>query len=144
MILKEGEPIGYVGMLHPAIVQAMNLKGSIAVFELKMAAVSHKNITIFKPLSKFPVIKRDLAFLVDKSLPAQAIKNKIVQSANNLLHKVEIFDIYHGEGIDTNKKSVALGLTFQHEERTLVDEEINTQMNNVISQLEKELDAKLR
>jgi phenylalanyl-tRNA synthetase beta chain len=94
--------------------------------------------------SKFPAIRRDIAIIVDQNLSIEDIQKKIVNSANELLKNVQLFDIYQGKGIDIGQKSVALGLTFQHSSRTLADTEVNEQMQLIIKGLEKEFKAKLR
>jgi phenylalanyl-tRNA synthetase beta chain len=95
-------------------------------------------------LSKYPEVRRDLAFLFDQSVDAAEIVGCVESAANETLKNLKLFDVYQGKGIDPNRKSVALGLTFQDVSRTLTDEEINVSIGEIVAALEKNLDANLR
>ncbi len=136
--------VGNVGALHPKIVESLGLSVSPYVFELDMDKIS----TILPPkydlISKFPAVRRDLAIVIDDNISAEAIEKNVRDFAGHLLLDFKIFDIYHGEGIELGKKSVALGLTFQEPSRTLIDEEVNDIVTRVVSGLEVKLKAILR
>ena len=88
--------------------------------------------------------KKDLALIIEDKIPSQEIAIAIKKAAGNLLKEVEIFDVYTGKGIEEGKKSLAYSLTFEAQERTLTDEEINTILQKVMEQLEKKYHAEIR
>lgn len=143
-LYRRDQVIGYVGALHPQLVSQLGLTSVPLLFEVEMEAISTARLPHYQPISRFPAVRRDLAVIVDQGLEAEALQKNIAISAGRLLNKVEIFDIYVGEGIESGKKSVALGLTFQDPSRTLIDEEINQVIERVVADLEHQFNAKLR
>jgi phenylalanyl-tRNA synthetase beta chain len=95
-------------------------------------------------ISKFPEMRRDLALVVDQSVHVDQVFDGIRSVAGDYLTKLNLFDVYVGKGIDPDRKSLALGLTWQHPSRTLTDEEVNNSVNAVLSHLEESLGAMLR
>lgn len=136
--------LGYVGELHPQVRQELEIKQSAYLFELDIKSLPPKEILQFVPISKFPAMERDIAFVVDKEVPWQSIKEQVQTSGGELLHSVKVFDIYQGEGIEKTKKSVALRLRFQHLSRTLTDVEIDNAVQKIVPTLEQKLKAVLR
>ena len=98
----------------------------------------------FESISLYPTISRDLAFLIDKKYMASEILKTIKESASNLLKNVDIFDVYQGENIDANKRSIGFSLLFSSNERTLTDTEIEEDVNKIINSIEKFYGAELR
>ncbi len=143
-IFRKGQPIGFVGALHPRIIKALSLEGTISVFELEMQGLMPSQLPPFVPLSKFPAIRRDIAILVDKSTSAAELKSNIEQSAGEFLQSISVFDLYEGQGIPSGKKSMALGLILQHPSRTLVEGEGNQIVMTVVDSLKKQFNAILR
>jgi phenylalanyl-tRNA synthetase beta chain len=136
--------IGSVGAIHPNISQTLDINQSLYLFDLNLEPMRNIPLSTYKTISKFPAIRRDIALMVATDVPAERIKEKILDSGADLLKNVQIFDVYQGKGIDPNKKSIALSLFFQHDLRTLIDSEINSFMQNIINILYKEFDAILR
>ncbi|MEK6731555.1 MAG: phenylalanine--tRNA ligase subunit beta [Pseudomonadota bacterium] len=143
-IKKGGEVVGYVGAIHPAVAKSLNVPAKIYLFEYILDAVNEKEIPIFSPISKFPSIRRDLAFIVQKDISVGRIESKIREVVGNLLIELVIFDVYLGAACEKDAKSVALGLTLQDSSRTLVDEEVVDIIERVIKTLRSDLGAKLR
>ncbi len=142
--LKYGqETIGWLGALHPSLVDSFKLSSTF-LFELKLDHFNQLQRTHFQNFSKFPSIRRDLALMVDKMLPVEKINRHIQQKGGNFLNNVQIFDVYQGPNIETGKKSIALALTFQDSSRTLRDDEVQELVDDLISSLEKDFEAKLR
>lgn len=141
-ITKNQETIGYVGALHPSVAQKLGINNKIYLFELNLKAFSPAKLPKFAKLSKYPAIRRDLAFLVNGSVDAMVLENTVKTSANDLLVDLKIFDVYQ-EAAD-GKKSIALALTLQHPRRTLVDEEVNSLVESVVTALKTEHSAILR
>ena len=94
-------------------------------------------------LSKFPEIRRDLSFILDEKIEVSEMTS-IVKRCSALLKDLIVFDVYQGEGIDFNRKSIGLGLTFQEASRTLTDVEVDTAVSQIVDNLRSELDAELR
>lgn len=144
-IYRSGQWIGQFGALHPAVAQTLGIQGKVFVFELLLEPLEMAKLPKFSEIFKFPEIRRDLAILVDRSIPVQQIQDTIRGIATDkLLKDVAVFDIYQGKGIAENRKSVALALTMQHVSRTLVDEEVADLMERVIVALKQKFAAELR
>jgi phenylalanyl-tRNA synthetase beta chain len=89
-------------------------------------------------------VRRDLALLADRELPAESVLACIREAAGEWLTDLRLFDVYHGKGIDPHRKSLAVGLTWQHPSRTLNDDEVNTTTQNILTSLEERFNATLR
>ena len=144
MIYINNKCSGYIGALHPKIQKELGLDKPLLCFELDVDSILSKRKCTYKDISKFPAIHRDLAFLVDKNLESQKILDKVRKTARKVLTDSYIFDVYQGPGIEPDKKSVALTMVFQHQDKTLVDEDINSLMDKIIATIIKECDAVLR
>lgn len=140
-IKLDREPIGIIGRIHPSI-----KKDDIYVAELSMTKLYEKTIKPlkFKEASKYPEVRKDLAFIVKKDVTALDIINQIKKSGGRLLTNIDIFDVYVGENIEPDEKSVAFALTFSDSSRTLDDEEVTKIFEKIINDVESKLQAKLR
>lgn len=136
--------IGWVGALHPATEQALGLSQRALVFEIEAAALQQGEVPRFRPLSRYPSIRRDIALLVDETLPAAKVRECIENAGAEHLTNIELFDVYTGEGIDSGRKSLALGLTLQDLSRTLKDTEVEQELNRILDALHHQLGATLR
>ena len=136
--------VGWVGALHPELNKKLGLSSATFVFELDADIFEDGSIPAFKSVSKFPAIRRDLAIIVDKNISAQKVMDTINASCSDIVHDLELFDVYEGEGIDSGRKSLGLGLTLQHLSRTLTDAEVSSETENIISALNNKLGATLR
>ncbi|MBI2379747.1 MAG: phenylalanine--tRNA ligase subunit beta [Gammaproteobacteria bacterium] len=143
--LKRGEAtVGFLGALHPELVQKLDLNSTPYVFELALPVLSQGGLPAFKPLSAFPAVRRDLAVIVDEAVSAQALSDAIRAAAGELLQDLKVFDVYRGKGVDSGRKSVALGLTLQDSSRTLNDAEVTEIIEKVVGTLGTGLGATLR
>ncbi|BFM21386.1 phenylalanine--tRNA ligase subunit beta [Gilvimarinus japonicus] len=138
------EVVGYVGAIHPALQQELDIPAGVFVFELVLKPLLNAQVPSFTPLSRFPANRRDLALLVDRELPVDHLLNGVRETAGEYLSDLKVFDLYVGKGIDPHRKSVALGLTFQHPSRTLTDDEINGFIGQVVDHLQNQHGATLR
>ncbi len=140
-----GRRLGYLGQIHPATEKAYDLSETYVfqfdVAELNAAAV---DTGYYNPLPKFPAVTRDLALVVDRAVPAAALESVIRQAAGDLLESLTLFDVYTGERIAADKKSMAFSLVYRHPERTLQDEEIQQVTSSVIQALKDQTGAELR
>ncbi len=133
--------IGYVGCVNPSV-----NKLPIYMFELSLEPLFNQGLSkiTYHEVPKYPAIIKDLAFIVDKKLPAQDLLTTINEIGKKILSSVDIFDIFMGDPIDTNKKSIALSLAFRHPKKTLTDKEVNKVISRIISEVTKKHQAILR
>ena len=143
-IYLESNPVGFIGRLHPRIEQEFTIGQPVYLFEIMQEALLTAKLPSFYPLSRFPEVRRDIALIVDQTVPVADLENKVKDTAGDYLIESKVFDIYAGKGIETHRKSVAIGLTFQHPSRTLKDDEINEIQHRVIKSLEQVFGATLR
>jgi phenylalanyl-tRNA synthetase beta chain len=143
-IYCKNEPIGWLGSLHPTLEKAFDLEGPVYLFELNIEALLQASPRRFEPISKYPAIRRDLALVVDEDVDAEQILKKIKAYAPEIIQKAVIFDIYRGKGIETKRKSIALGLILQDYSRTLTDEDVEEVISGVVMDLKTSLGAALR
>ncbi|WP_394562158.1 phenylalanine--tRNA ligase subunit beta [Aquipseudomonas alcaligenes] len=143
-IEREGRLVGFLGALHPELAKTLGLDQPVFLFELVLAEVATGRMPAFSELSRFPEVRRDLALLVEREQPAEAVLSTIRETAGEWLTDLRLFDVYHGKGIDPHRKSLAVGLTWQHPSRTLNDDEVNTTTQNIITSLEERFNATLR
>ena len=143
-IKLDNKYIGFVGALHPKLQKFFGIKHPTFCFEVLFDIFSNKPMVFYQELSKFPVIRRDVAIVIEQDLLAQCVLDVVKEAAGSLLKETHVFDVYKGEGIDKNKKSIALALYLQHPMRTLVDKEVNSVVANVVSVLKNKLRATMR
>jgi phenylalanyl-tRNA synthetase beta chain len=98
----------------------------------------------FERYSRFPSIRRDLAIVVAEDVSAEALTKVVRRAAGEILQHVVVFDVYRGEGVDSRRKSIGLGLILQDASRTLTDEDADQKTRSVIRQLEQEFGATIR
>ena len=143
-ILHRGEEAGWIGTLHPAVRASLGLKVDALLFEVRLDALTQGRVPAFTPLSRHPEVRRDLAFVVDEGLPVQSLLDTIRAQAGEWLVESHLFDVYQGKGVPAGRKSVALGLTWQHPSRTLNDDEINQLVDAIVAESRQHLGAELR
>ena len=140
-ILLDREPIGYLGRVHPKLV-----KDELFVSELSLTKLVDKKVKPIKftEVSKYPEVSKDLAFIIDSETPSKLLEDTIRKSGGRLLKDISVFDVYTGENLETNKKSIAYNLVFSDENKTLTDEEVMEVFNKIISDVTTKCTAKLR
>lgn len=146
IIKKDGELIGYIGELHPKVLDAYEITKKVYVFELTVKTLV--NYAAIKPdyqsLPKFPAVTRDLAIVLSEHTAAAAVTEAIADKAGSLLTQVQLFDVYTGQQVEKGSRSLAFSLTFQAKDRTLTDVEVDAQYKKIVSHLENTFAAKLR
>ena len=143
-IYRDGEWQGVIGALHPSLQQQLDIPQSVYLFEVRLSSLLEARIPAFTSLSKFPEVRRDLALVVDRDLPADNLLAAVKGQAGEHLIDLKVFDVYMGKGIDPHRKSVAMGLTFQHPSRTLNEDEINASIDSIVQYLGVNFSATLR
>ena len=144
VVLVEGQPAGRFGRLHPEVETVLELPGGVFVFELEGDAVLARRRRRHGTVSRQPSVRRDLALMIDREVQAASIESIVRARLGEILAEFTFFDVYGGEGIDSNKKSVAIGLTFQHPSRTLTDTEIAQHLDDTLLDLTRRLGVRLR
>jgi len=143
-ITRAGKIVGWIGELHPSVVQQLDLPVAPHVFEIEYAAVTVAAARRFREISRFPSIRRDIAVVLGESVAYSVVEQCIRAAAPELLTHLQLFDVYKGKGIESGSKSLALGLTFQTLERTLSDGNVDTALQKILTALGQQLGAKLR
>ena len=139
-IYLDRKKVGFFGRIHPSINKDEIYVLEISIDELDTSVKPIK----FKGASKLPSIKKDLAFIMPKDMDNELVVNEIKKSSNRLLTNIEVFDLYEGENIGLDNKSIAYSLTFEDPSRTLTDEEVMEIFNNIIDKVQSNLNIKLR
>ncbi|MCG8391997.1 MAG: phenylalanine--tRNA ligase subunit beta [Pseudomonadales bacterium] len=141
---RDGDVVGYLGRIHPRLAADLDLPAQLYAFELALEPLQQGILPGFTGVSDQPRMRRDLAFVVEDSVPAGELVAAVRSACDERLTDVRIFDIYQGDSIGKNRKSLALGLTFQDRSRTLKDQEVNDLVDAVVSQLKQQFNAALR
>ncbi len=145
-IYSKGEIIGTIGQIHPTVASNFGMDCEVYMAEIsvdKMYA-SRGEETEYQPLPKFPAVTRDLALVCDRSLPVAHLEKCIRSQVGKMLEDVVLFDVYTGEHMAADKKSVAYSLTLRAFDHTLTDEEVESKIRRALSALERDFGATLR
>lgn len=145
-VYVNGVNIGYLGQIHPQIIESLDVDKPIYASEIYYDKLKeHFNDKIvFKPISKFPMVERDLAVLVDKTVSCAQIMNAIKERGGKILESVSLFDIYEGAQVEQGKKSMAFNLIFLAQDRTLNVEEVDNAIAKILKHLNQTLGAQIR
>ncbi|MEM7007954.1 MAG: phenylalanine--tRNA ligase subunit beta [Thermodesulfobacteriota bacterium] len=147
-LIKVGDrELGYIGELHPDLSEKLDISNKVYVLEIdldQISAIAKDKTKSFKPLPKFPSVRRDIALIVDESVPASGILEEINKIGSNLIEDAAIFDVYTGEHVDEGKKSVAVSLQLRAADKTLTEEEVNKVQEKTLKKLGLALGAELR
>ena len=136
--------VGWLGQLHPAWQQKYELTGKAYLFELSIESLIKTVEVEIKLPSKFPPLRRDISVLVDKDINVGEIVNEINSQEIDRVIDFYPFDIYEGNGIESNKKSLAFLILMQDTYKTLEDEEVSNIVNQVLDILQNKFKATLR
>ena len=142
-ILRRGRPVGWVGELHPRWVRELGFPSAPVLFELDIAALTVE-YPVFAEVSRFPQVRRDLAVVLAEEATFSSVLEGVTSSASSLLRHVFVFDVYRGSGIETGRKSIALGLIFQDKNSTLTEEVVEGEMAAIRAALTLRLGASFR
>lgn len=143
-LVRDGETLGVAGRVRDAAVDAPPWAGSVWGIEFDLTSVVLERTATCRPLSTFPTVRRDLAVTVPPGIEARAVETTIRDSAPDLLESVQLFDVYAGEGIGDERRSLAWAFRFRAEDRTLTDQEVDAEMKAITSALEEQFDARIR
>lgn len=143
-VLVEGKKVGVIGELHPKVAKNWDVAEPVFMIGLSLEAllINASDDNIYKPISKYPAVLRDLAFVLDKAVTHQKVKDMLLGFP--LVSGASLFDVYEGKQVAEGKRSLAYRITFQSEEHTLTDEEVDKVQSDMVSKLKKEFNAELR
>lgn len=122
----------------------LGLEAPVYACEIDLDSVLERALPKFEELSKYPEVRRDLSFVVERTEAVSRLLADVRGAAGPYLRDLRLFDVYTGKGIDPKRKSLSLGLTFRDQSRTLADEDVNLAVGQVIDLLEKNYNAELR
>jgi phenylalanyl-tRNA synthetase beta chain len=143
-IFFKGTPVGWVGALHPHLIDELDSPKDIFLFELEIGLLTRQSVH-YRKISKYPQIRRDLSLLMEQNVSVDEIETVVrCVVPGEQLKGFDIFDQYMGEHLPQGKKSIAIALTLQSDDRTLVDEEVAALMASLISELNQKLAITLR
>lgn len=135
-IQLDGKSIGMIGELHPQWVQKYELAGlgnaAPIVCEIELAALTHQPLPRYREVSRFPSVERDLALLVAHDQPLQPLLDALRAAAPAIVRDIQLFDVYHGKGVDQKQKSLAFHIVMQDTEKTMADSEADAVINGLI------------
>ena len=137
-IIYEDTVVGYFGEVHPLVQEAYGIAERTYVANIDLSVICKKaNFTVkYEGIAKFPSVVRDISLVMDKSLTAGEIEKIIRSESGAILESLELFDIYEGERIGADKKSMAYSITFRNKEKTLEESEISTVMDKILKGLQ--------
>jgi phenylalanyl-tRNA synthetase beta chain len=140
------QPIGFAGEVHPDVLVKMGLKNRAYVLEIDLELLlrNFKDVTLYRELPRFPMVLRDVAFVVDEGLHAAGVIDLAMSAGKELLENVSVFDIYSGKSIPHGKKSLGLRFTYRASDRTLTDDEVNVLHNEIVKSVVEKTGAKIR
>jgi phenylalanyl-tRNA synthetase beta chain len=143
-IEREGVQVGWIGTLHPRLQERFDLARAPVLFEIDLEPLLDQPLPAFGAVSRYPAIRRDLAIIVDEQVTSDALLASVREAAPEELRDAFVFDVYRGKGIDSGRKSLALGLILQGLSRTLTDSEVDNASNDVLAHLRSTHGATLR
>lgn len=145
-IVVEGKPVGFIGSLHPLFAEQLKLREPCAVFELRVDGVMRgwPRSLKAKPISLFPAVERDFAFVMDKTMPVSKVLTELKKAGGNLCQDALVFDVFEGSPLAAHQKSVAFRLLFQDFEKTLGEDELVKLHKTIIDSVSQKLSIQVR
>ncbi len=143
-VILDGQAIGWLGELHPRLARYFELPKAPILYELEIEPLLQQPLPQAKPVSKLPIVRRDLAIVVDESIPAEEILAALEAAKPPQVEAMQLFDLYRGPGIGVGKKSLAILVLMQDTERTLTDAEIDAVVADLLRLIEDRFGATLR
>ncbi len=142
-LLRDGRPVGWLGELHPSLVRSLEFVHTPVLVELDWAGLALDR-PAYREVSRQPQVRRDLAVVVDESVPLSQLAERVALVGSSLLRDLRVFDVYRGQGIEEGRKSIALGLIFQDFSRTLTDDDVARLVAAVMADLRVSFNASIR
>jgi phenylalanyl-tRNA synthetase beta chain len=140
----DGASIGVIGELHPRWAQKYELGVSPVVFEVDIASLLARSVPRYRMVSRFPVVVRDIALVVEQRLPVQLLTEALTAAAPAIVREIQLFDLYQGKGLEPNQKSLAYRILMQDTEKTLEDSEVEAAVARLVNAASRIFGAALR
>jgi phenylalanyl-tRNA synthetase beta chain len=140
----DGKAVGWLGALHPRLVQTFDLPSAPILFEIDSDVLARRSVPRHASLSRFPLVRRDLAFVVDVNTPAGTLLSALREAALPQVQSIEVFDDYRGKGVPENQKSLAIRVVMQDTQRTLTDQEVDDAVQKLVDTALNQCNASLR
>lgn len=139
-----GQSVGWVGALHPNLLADLGLAGPVYLFEICLEQLGEGRLPAFAELSRFPEVRRDIAVLCGRDVLAADILASVREVAGTELRDCRLFDVYEGQGVASGQRSLAIGMIWQHPERTLQEDEVQARVDAVVDRLKTRFGVSLR
>ncbi|HVJ38331.1 MAG TPA: phenylalanine--tRNA ligase subunit beta, partial [Stenotrophomonas sp.] len=143
-VYRDGQCIGWIGQVHPALAKSLEIDVDVFAFELALAPLAARALPRAGELSRFPSVRRDLAFLVPEQVAWRDLAASVRASIGPLLREIQLFDRYLGPGVEAGFKSLAMGLILQDNSRTLTDRDVEAVVADVVATVERDHRARIR
>lgn len=143
-IVTEGRHLGWIGRMHPRLESDLGLIGPIYLFEICLDDLPDGTLPLARELSRFPEVRRDIAILASRDLQAAEVVAAVREAAGEELRDCRLFDVYEGQGMAQGQRSLAIGMIWQHPERTLQEEETQARVDAVVQLLKTRFGVTLR
>jgi phenylalanyl-tRNA synthetase beta chain len=143
-VLRDGQPAGYLGALHPALAKALDLGPDVHVMELALEPILARRMPSASRVARFPAVRRDIAVELPEEVSWASVEAAVRGALGDVLKEIRLFDRYAGKGIDEGRKSLAMGLILQDASRTLTDDDADARVADAVGALEKTCKARLR
>jgi phenylalanyl-tRNA synthetase beta chain len=136
-VLVDGQPSGVVGELHPRAGRALGIDGRVAVAELDLAPVlaAAEHLTAVRDVPRVPPVRRDLAFIVPRDVPARSVAHAVREGAGELFDDAILFDVYEGPPLPDDRKSLAFAVAFRATDRTLEADEVDPAIGHIVERV---------
>lgn len=145
LLTRNDELLGYMGQLHPLLVERLDIAGdAVQLLELDFSLLSARSRQAFRPPSRFPSVRRDLALELDQHIEAQRVIDLALASGGELVEQVFVFDVFTGAPLADDRKSLALAVILRHQQRTLEDGETGQVINRILQSMSHQLGATQR
>lgn len=143
---KNGTYVGFLGKVKAELLRKFSIENDVYVSELNVQVLvnSDEGVRSYSPSSKFPIVTRDLAFVVERNTLAEDVQRHIAKIGGKLLTRIVLFDVFEGKPLSENKKSLAFSLQLNSVEKTLTEGEVDSVVNGVVAEVNKTFGAELR
>jgi phenylalanyl-tRNA synthetase beta chain len=143
-VYRDGQCIGWIGQVHPRLTRSLDLDAEVFAFEVDLLPLQTRALPRAAELSRFPSVRRDLAFVVADEVPWAGLAATVRAATGPLLRDLLLFDRYVGQGVESGQKSLAIGLILQDNSRTLTDRDVETVVAEVVAAIGREHGARIR
>jgi phenylalanyl-tRNA synthetase beta chain len=143
-VARDGQTVGYLGALHPQLAKVLDLGPDVHVMELALEPLLARRLPKASPVPRFPSVRRDIAVDLPEEIAWAQVERAVRGALGGLLTELRLFDRYSGKGVETGRKSLAMGLILQDASRTLTDDDADRCVREAVTALETSCKARWR